>query len=266
MMSAFDKKLAAAFRRAPILLPWGLGLLLLTLGYYLIFSGGILNPRVLPSTMINTLSAFVTGALFAWPMKRWLPRFSPSALLGFHVLASAIFALAWYVINITMQGWSYGSLATGAQIQPFRGPAFLWQYFQGFALYGALAGLVHAAIKEPAAPVDEPKRKLPERLLLKTGDEMVTIEPGEIIAIVAADDYSEVRTAKGDHLVRRRLGDFECDLPDNFVRVHRSAIVNLDRVVRCEPAGSGRISVHLEGTDSVIASRAGAKILRERTL
>ena len=75
-----------------------------------------------------------------------------------------------------------------------------------------------------------------------------------------------MRTAKGNHLVRRRLGEFESDLPENFVRVHRSAIVNLDRVVRCEPAGSGRISVHLEGSEAVIASRAGAKILRERTL
>lgn len=262
-----NERLAAAHRRAPILLPWSIGAIVLGVGYTWIFAASGVSPvGVLRATLTNVLSAWVTGLIFAVGMRRFLPRLAAVATLAFHLVASAAFALSWYVVDITVQGWSYGSLVDGAQIRPFTGAAFLWQFFQGFAVYGALAGLVHAAIKEPPAPVEEPKRKLPERLLLKTGDEMVTIEPGDIVAIVAADDYSEVRTAMGDHLVRRRLGEFESDLPDNFVRVHRSAIVNLDRVVRCEPAGSGRISVHLEGSEAVIASRAGAKILRERTL
>ena len=264
---SINARLAAAHKRAPILLPWSIGAIVLAIGYAWIFLASGSSPLgVLRSTLTNVGSAWVTGLLFAIGMRRALPNLGPAATLGFHLVVSAAFALSWYVIDITVQGWSYGSLVSGAQIRPFTGPAFLWQFFQGFAVYGALAGLVHAAIKEPPASVEEPKRTLPERLLLKTGDEMVTIEPGDIVAIIAADDYSEVRTRMGDHLVRRRLGEFESDLPDNFVRVHRSAIVNLDRVVRCEPAGSGRISVHLEGSEAVIASRAGAKILRERTL
>lgn len=268
MMNAIDEKLAAAFARAPILLPWSIGHFLLAIGYWYIFSDGAQANRwpVFEAVIINVGTSWATGLLFAAAMQRLFKGRRPIALLLMHIAAAALFTLGWYLVNITLQGWAAGSLVDGAKIEPFRGPAFLWQIFQGAAVYGALAGLVHFAMERASRPVAEPVRMLPERLLLKSGDEMITIEPGEIVAIIAADDYSEVRTGKGDHLVRKRLAAFESELPANFVRVHRSAIVNLDRVVRAEPAGGGRIIVHLEGSEPVTASRAGAKILRERTL
>ncbi|WP_176472961.1 LytTR family DNA-binding domain-containing protein [Sphingomonas lenta] len=48
--------------------------------------------------------------------------------------------------------------------------------------------------------------------------------------------------------------------------MHRSAIVNLDRVVRAEPAGGGRLLLHMEAGGVVQASRAGAKLVREQLL
>lgn len=266
MLIRVDEALGRAYARAPIRLPWTIGLAILALGYWYIFADAAQSGMVpvFKAVLLNVLTAWLTGILFAVLLKRIVPQVGPTMLLFTHLLAAILFAFGWYIFNITLQGWAAGSLVDGAQIRPFRGPAFLWQLFQGFAVYGALAGLVHVALKR--APEEAKGARLPERLLLKSGDEMVPIEPGEIVAIIAADDYSEVRTARGNHLVRKRLGEFEDELPRNFVRVHRSAMVNLDRVVRAEPAGGGRITVHLENSEPVMASRSGAKLLREHVI
>lgn len=265
-LKRIDALLGDAYARAPVLMPWTIGLAFLGLGYWYIFSTEDREARwpIFETMLINIGTAWVVGLLAAAVLRRLVPALGPSLLLLTHIVAASLFSLGWYLLNITTQGWAAGSLVDGALIRPFRGPAFLWQIFQGFAVYGALAGLVHVALKR--VPDGKANGRLPERMLLRTGDEMVTIEPADIVAIIAADDYSEVRTRHGDHLVRKRLGEFEEELPASFVRVHRSAIVNLDRVVRAEPAGGGRITIHLEGSDPVIASRSGAKLLRQRTL
>lgn len=75
-------------------------------------------------------------------------------------------------------------------------------------------------------------------------------------------------TADGaTRLVATRLVEFEAALdPKRFVRVHRSAIVNLDRLVRADGSGGGRMLLHMAAGPPVAASRAGARALRERLL
>ena len=272
-LTRLDTLIARPFERAPFLFVWSLGHVFLAMGYWWAFTGdGFLRPAVIEPILYNILTSWLVGLGVAFALCRLLPGRGPGALLLLHLVAASVFSFGWYLTDITLLGWSDGSLATGARIEPFQGPAFVWQIFQGYAVYGALGALVHLLLLPARVPADLPQREVaapsttPGRMLLRTGDEMVTIDPGEIAAIVAADDYSEVRCNGRTHLVRRRLNEFEEELPPHFVRVHRSAIVNLDRVVRCEPAGSGRISVHLEGSEAVIASRAGARRLRERSL
>lgn len=82
-----------------------------------------------------------------------------------------------------------------------------------------------------------------------------------------AQDYAEVTLADGSsRLVRLSLAELEAKLPhDMFIRVHRSTIINLAYLVRAEPAGSGRMILHLPG-GPVDASRSGAQLLRQRVL
>lgn len=51
-----------------------------------------------------------------------------------------------------------------------------------------------------------------------------------------------------------------------YVRVHRSWIVNTHRVARAEPAGGGRLLLHMENGQTVSTSRDGARQLRGRVL
>jgi DNA-binding LytR/AlgR family response regulator len=48
--------------------------------------------------------------------------------------------------------------------------------------------------------------------------------------------------------------------------VHRSRIVNVERIERAEPAGGGRLLLHMEGGETIVASRAGSRLLRDRVI
>jgi DNA-binding LytR/AlgR family response regulator len=87
------------------------------------------------------------------------------------------------------------------------------------------------------------------------------------VSIAGADDYTEVRTLSSKHLVRVTLAEFAKSLdPAKYIRVHRSWIVNTDRVARAEPAGGGRLLLHMETGETISTSREGAKLLRNRVL
>lgn len=106
-----------------------------------------------------------------------------------------------------------------------------------------------------------------ERYLTKSGEEMVPVSVRDIVTIAGAQDYAEVTTLAGKHLVRLSLAEFERRLDrDRFVRVHRSTIINLDRLRRVEPAGSGRMIAHMADGSEVQVSRAGAQALRSLTV
>ncbi len=102
-----------------------------------------------------------------------------------------------------------------------------------------------------------------ERYLVRNGDGMSPIAVGAIVSITGAQDYSEVATDSGRHLVRLSLSEFEQRLDSStFLRVHRSAIINFSRLTRAEPAAGGRMLAHMDNGDLVQVSRSGAALLR----
>jgi DNA-binding LytR/AlgR family response regulator len=128
-------------------------------------------------------------------------------------------------------------------------------------------------------PVDSPPRALADteaetgadagisRYFVKIGEELRPLDIDTVVSINGADDYAEVRTVSGKHLVRVTLADFAKSLdPSKYVRVHRSWIVNTHRVARAEPAGGGRLILHMETGQTISTSRDGAKLLRNRVL
>lgn len=82
----------------------------------------------------------------------------------------------------------------------------------------------------------------------------------DIIAIVGADDYVELRLTGGRRLLHSaRLDRLEAELPANFLRVHRSVIANLDQVRGFERDGGRNRLLMLEGEPLPISrNRLGA--------
>lgn len=184
-----------------------------------------------------------------------------------HLALAVTFAAFWYAGLIIMLGFFRGLATRVFTVRGFSGPAFTWQVFQGLVIYVAVAATCYAIRGGRAAAnltiVDDTAPRL-ERYLTRSGDEMTPVLVREIVIIEGAQDYSEVSTLAGRHLVRLSLGEFEARLdPARFLRVHRSAIINFDHLLRAEPAGNGRLSLHMRNGESVLSSRSGAQLLRK---
>lgn len=128
--------------------------------------------------------------------------------------------------------------------------------------------LARAATPAPAEP--QPPR-IPiasdDRLLLRLGsgnERFVRI--AEIRQIVSCENYTEIWIDAGEHvLVRKTLAAWEAKLPaDQFVRVHRTTIVNVARITRIDRVTEATSHVHLEGVaEPVTASYRYLPTLRE---
>ncbi|KJV32509.1 LytR/AlgR family response regulator transcription factor [Luteibacter yeojuensis] len=121
---------------------------------------------------------------------------------------------------------------------------------EGAALL-AFGGALAAFMGTPAAPPG-----LPDRLLVKDRGAMELVSVTSIDCIESAGTYV-VLHVDGRRLVHRAsLGDLLAQLdPRRFIRVHRSAIINVDSLVRLEPAGHGEFTAVLRHGHSVRVSR-----------
>ena len=107
----------------------------------------------------------------------------------------------------------------------------------------------HSADEQPGAPAGAGFDSLPPRrdhgdyltrLIVKTGDKVVILKTAEIDAIESAGNYVAVQSGKENHILRATLSALEAELdPKKFLRISRSAIVNLDRVKELLPMFKG---------------------------
>ncbi|HWJ92598.1 MAG TPA: LytTR family DNA-binding domain-containing protein, partial [Flavisolibacter sp.] len=75
-----------------------------------------------------------------------------------------------------------------------------------------------------------------ERIVVKTGGKIRIIPITEILYLEAADDYVKVITAEGSFLKNKTMSFFEESLPSTqFVRTHRSYILNIQEITRIDP-------------------------------
>lgn len=92
-------------------------------------------------------------------------------------------------------------------------------------------------------------RRRGERLAIRVDGKHLLLETSAIGWLEAVDDYVRIHLGRTAHLVRGTLQTFERQLPPNFLRIHRSAIVNVDhlREVTTTPQGDYRLTLH-DGT------------------
>ena len=111
---------------------------------------------------------------------------------------------------------------------------------------------------EPAAglPASTGDGAFPRRFLVKGDGQMYFVPVDDIDWIEAYGNYVRLHVGKGVHLIRETLGNIERKLdPNRFARVHRSSIVNLDRVARMDLWGAGDYIVLLKDGTRLKLSR-----------
>jgi two-component system LytT family response regulator len=104
-----------------------------------------------------------------------------------------------------------------------------------------------------------------ERLMIKSAGEVSFVRVSEIDWIEADDYYACLHIGPRNHLLRRSLAELEQDLRDaNFCRIHRSAIVNIDRITTLKLNADGEYNVLLENGSELRLSRRHRRDLQSR--
>jgi len=116
---------------------------------------------------------------------------------------------------------------------------------------------------ELAAAARPPARYL-ERIVVKDGSRVHIIPVSKLDYAEAQDDYVALAVEGKKHLKQQTLSNLEKALdPERFLRIHRSYIVNLDRLGKVEPYGKDTHVVILTTGTQLPVSRSGYARLRE---
>jgi len=100
-----------------------------------------------------------------------------------------------------------------------------------------------------------PQRRA-DRLMVRQGGRTILVRTDELDWIEAAANYLKLHRGSQTHLLRETMQRLEARLdPARFARIHRSTIVNLDRIAHVEPYFHGDMIVKLHDGTSLTMSR-----------
>jgi two-component system LytT family response regulator len=114
------------------------------------------------------------------------------------------------------------------------------------------------SLNGPSTPVNHAAR-----FAVRRGTEVTFIRVEEIDWIEGLGDYAGLHVGTKTHLIRESLMSLESRLhPGEFLRIHRSTIVRLDRIVSMEALANQDFQVTLRDDVELRASRTYSKLLR----
>jgi two-component system LytT family response regulator len=141
---------------------------------------------------------------------------------------------------------------------------------EAVALARRLAGLLAGVSPDPSP--DRPgadgcaqpsENQAISRLVIRSGDQRLLVPIETIDWIEATDYYATLHLDGGQHLLRESMSSLESRLdPARFVRIHRSAIVHVDRVVELTGQSSGSCHVVLRDGTRLPVSRSRRAVVR----
>jgi two-component system, LytTR family, response regulator len=122
------------------------------------------------------------------------------------------------------------------------------------AVHRAKDKLAHYALGQPRA----------QRLVVKTPGQLLFLNVSDIDWIEAASYYACLHVGRDTHILRRTLQELERDLGEGFIRIHRSIIVNVERIQGLELQNAGEYEVVLKSQARLRLSRRYRKPLQDR--
>ncbi|HEV2691240.1 MAG TPA: protein kinase [Bryobacteraceae bacterium] len=139
----------------------------------------------------------------------------------------------------------------------------------GFERFEKALERARQRLGERTPPADElaaaarPPQQHMQRIVVKDGARVHIIPVDRLDYAEAQDDYVALHSQGKSYLKQQTISSLETALdPQQFVRIHRSMIVNLERVAKIEPyAKDSRVAVLTDGTQLQV-SRAGYERLK----
>ena len=124
-----------------------------------------------------------------------------------------------------------------------------------------------ATEQQAAAEEEKPEaqEEIIDRITVKDGSRIHIIKVDELLYIQACGDYATLVTPTGEYIKEQTMKYFEGHLPtNNFVRIHRSTIVNVTQISRVELFGKETYQVLLKNGTKLRVSLTGYRLLKER--
>ena len=100
---------------------------------------------------------------------------------------------------------------------------------------------------------------------VKTGTEIRFVPVSEVLFFMAEDKYTTIKTEEKEFLIKKTIKELETELnPEQFWRVHRSSIINIDKIKKITRSFSNQLVVLFNNTGrSVIVSRAYSHLFKQ---
>ena len=128
-----------------------------------------------------------------------------------------------------------------------------------------LSGRLLSLLEERESKRKAAKPDYLQRLMIKASSRVMLLKVDEIDFIEADGNYAKLHVGRKIHLLREKMNDLEGRLdPARFVRIHRSIIVNLDRIREMHPHFNGDYVVVLEDGQQLRLSRTRREQLEAR--
>jgi len=122
----------------------------------------------------------------------------------------------------------------------------------------------HEQLEVHTAQEPDKEEKPLENIAIKSGRNINVVPVSEIRYLKSEGDYVMIHTPAGRFMKEQTMKYFEQNLPAQFVRVHRSYIVNMRSIMRIERYGKGEQLVVLQGGATIRISETGYRELKAR--
>ena len=218
---------------------------------------------------VGAVLAFAFGGalLPLWDAMRYGSTGGPHKILFYAVLA-VLLAILWLgagALGILLL-WPEGWLARLLPALPFLALTGLLLSTIAVLIYAQqLADMAEEETPEERSEEPETGEAPLENIAVKSGRKIDVLPVSEIRYLKSEGDYVMIYTSSGHFLKEQTMKYFERNLPAaQFVRVHRSCIVNLRAILRIERYGKGEQLLVLQGGATIRTSEAGYRELKLR--
>ena len=211
------------------------------------FIAAIISSTVVYSRNIYAVPDQSYLHVFLWQLTALLPWVAIIPLTRSHLDQGARSPLSWIVISFLVAfGCTVWFIVISDQISPYLGqPLTMFGLFKwflifwfaaSFLLFWAHIGFYLLQEKSAAVPAVTTQAEDQRRVAIWHNGTHIIVQKNEIVWIEAKNYYAQIYLANGQtYWVKMRLNQLMQELAsDRFVRVHRSAMINLDHLERID--------------------------------
>ncbi|HLG81796.1 MAG TPA: LytTR family transcriptional regulator DNA-binding domain-containing protein [Bradyrhizobium sp.] len=173
-------------------------------------------------------------------------------------LAMMVYALLHITFMVALRHLAYGLL--GIPYDPHLRDQFVTEFRKDLVSAFMLALVFWLVDRKAAVPGPIPAHGVPDarrpEIWLRDGAKSIRVDPAQIVSVTSAGNYVEFALADARHLIRGTLAGEESRLkPFGFVRIHRTRLVNVTRVVAIEPRTNGDFVAKMDSGEMIAGSR-----------